>query len=385
MLCAALLLAGAVRAEEPDAKPFELADEVVCKVNTETISKHQVEENMDEIVGKLMALRRSLEASGQWNAESQKEYEKQYNAAFREALRRVVRQRLMLQTAKVEPNARVDEAAFQKRLKEVLDRLRGQGLLGAKGMNQVEVEKRLREGMLVDNWWGGQFGTVLEQPSKREVRKYYQDNINRFYRPAGVMVRLIRIDGITTNKLTGQKAVRRDAREVAERLREDLQNFSGNFAEVAKANSDDDETKARGGLIMAGKNDPYFNPEGYSTKLAGVLRGMEPGQISPVFEFGKSSYAFVKLEGRREAGPAPLEGMLYEETFKTLLRQKARKQENEWFRKALSKSLVVKVVNAVPEVIPVEFFFEEETEPRPTQTPEPAEPAKAEAEPQKKA
>jgi len=357
---------------------------VVCKVNTETISKHQVEENMDEIVGKLTALRRQLEANGQWNAQAQKEYEQQYNGAFREALRRVVRQRLMVQYAKAEPNAKVDEQAYQKRLREMLDKLRGQGLLGAKGLTPVEVERRLREGMLVDNWWGGRFGTVLEQPSKREVQKYYQENINRFDRPAGVMVRIVRIDGITTNKLTGQKAVRRDAREVAEKLREDLHSFGGNFAEVAKASSDDEETKVRGGLIMVGKNDPYFNPEGYSAQLANVLRGMEPGQISTVFELGKSSYAFVRLEGRREAGPAPLEGALWDETFKTLLRQKARKQENEWFRKAVSKSLVVKVVNAVPEVIPVDFFFEEETELQRAQAPGPAEPGKAEAEPKKK-
>ena len=71
---------------------------------------------------------------------------------------------------------------------------------------------------------------------------------------------------------------------------------------------------------------------------------------------GRSSYAVVKLEGRREAEPAPLEGELYDETYSELPRQKARKREDAWFRKALSKSLVVHVVEAVPKALPVEFF-----------------------------
>ena len=245
----------------------------------------------------------------------------------------------------------------------MLDYLRERHLTGTKGYTVAEVEKSVREDMLIQAFRMNQFADL---PTRPEVQKYYQDNIVRFFRPAGVMVRLLRIDGVKTDPLTGQRVVRKDARGRAEKLREDLQNFGGNFAEMAKANSDDEETKARGGLILVDKNDPYFNPEGYSTQLAEVLRGMEPGQISPIFEMGTSSYAVVKLEGRREAGPAPLEGELYEEIYRALSNQKARKREDAWFRKALSKSLVVLVVNAVPRALPVEFFFEDDTEtPRP--------------------
>jgi len=377
-LCGALALAGTLRALEIDATPWGLNDEVVCKVNTETISKHQVEE--DEVISLLISRKAQLEASGQWNADAQKFYEHEYNKAFRTSLRRVVRQRLMLQYAKADPAVKVDEPAFQKKLKETLDLFRRQGLLSAKGITATEVEKRVRESMLAENWRWGQFGTVIEQPREFEVKKYYQENINRFTRPAGVMVRIIRIDGITTNKLTGQRTARREAEEVAKRLHDDLEAYSANFAEVAKANSDDEETKGRGGLIMVDKNDPYFNPEGYSPEVANILRGMEPGQISRVFDL-KASYAFVKLEGRRVAGPAPLEGALHEEILRSLLGQKMRKLEDAWFRKALSKSLVVKVVNAVEEVIPADFFFEEENEPAKAQE---AGPTKAEAEPKKK-
>ncbi|MGD0091796.1 MAG: peptidyl-prolyl cis-trans isomerase [Planctomycetota bacterium] len=374
LLSGALTLAGNSenRADEVEVKPYELAEEVVCKVNTETISKRQVEENMDEIMLRLTAYKRALEAGGQWDARAQKEYDAQYSGAFREALRRVVRQRLMLQYAKEDKYVKIEEPEFQKRLKETLDRLRAQKLLNAKGFTEAEVEKHVRDAMLVEMWTGVQFG--LNAPGRPEVRRYYHDNLARFARPAGVMVRIIVIHSVKNDKLLDKRVPQPDAREKAEKLREDLRAFGGSFAEAAKAYSDDEETKGRGGLILA-KDDPYFNPESYRSELAGVLRGMEVGQISPVFELGKAGFAFVKLEGRREAGPAPLEGPLYNELYNTLRKQKSHNQEDEWFHKALARSLIELRVEGVAKTLPVEFFFEEE--PGPAK----AEPAKAEPAP----
>lgn len=358
-LCVSLALASLLRGEDQEAGALTLDNEVVCRVNTEAISKRQVEERMEDIMLKLAAWRRPLEAAGQWNADAQKRYDEMYIPAFRESLRRVVRERLMLQDARKDQFLKLDERQCEKRLKETLERLRSQGLLGAKGFTVAEVEKRLHDSLLLDTFHGAHFGTMLDQPSRPEVQKYYRENLTRFYRPAGVKVRLISIDGIVVNKLTRQR-IAQDARKEAERLREDLVSYAANFAEVAKVHSNDEDSKARGGLIMVHPTDPYLNPGGYSTQLAAVLRDMKVGEISPVFDFGKSSCAFVLLEGRREAGPAPLEGEVYDEIFRTLLEQKTRKQRDEWFRKALAQSLVVHVVDGVPKTLPVEFFFEEE-------------------------
>jgi len=380
VVAAAWLLACATAAhgEELEIKPFALANEVVCRVNTEAVSKGHVEERMEEIVAKLREWKRQVEAAGQWNDELEKEYDKMYVPAFRDALRRVVRERLMLQYARNDPQIKMDDRLFEKRMKDTLERLKSQGLLGPKGFTVAEVEKRVRENILLDIFKWGQFGTVLDQPTKPEIRRYYQDNITRFHRPAGVKVRIIRIDTILTNKLTGQKTVRKNARELADRLREDAVSFSGSFAEMAKQHSDDEETKARGGLIQTDPKDPFLDPESYNPLLANVLRPMKVGECSPVFEFGKSGYAFVWLEARREAGPAPLEGDLHEEISRTLWEQKRRKQEDQWFRKALGKALVEHVVDQVSKPIPMGFFFEDE-EPKKDET-TPPQPGKAGAE-----
>ena len=111
-LSGVLALAGAGRAEEFNVKPLELSDEVACRVNTESISNRQIEDNMGEVVQKLADLKRALEANGQWDERGQQDYYKRYNLAYREALRRVVRQRLMLQSAKADQFVKVDEASL---------------------------------------------------------------------------------------------------------------------------------------------------------------------------------------------------------------------------------------------------------------------------------
>ncbi|MCY3023369.1 MAG: peptidylprolyl isomerase [Planctomycetota bacterium] len=381
----AVALARPSYAEQTEQVTFDLADEVVCRLNTEAISKRQVEERMDQIIDKLVGWKHSLEAAGQWNVEMRKKYDELYIPPFRDALRRVVRERLMLQYAKADPNIKVDQRQYERHLKETLDKLRAQGLLNSKNFTLGEVEKRVRDNMLLEAFRWSNFSTVTELPSRPEVRKYYQDNVNRYQRPAGIKVRIIRIDRIVTSKLTGERTTQKDAYQLAKKLRDDVKSYSGKFEETAMMYSNDEETKANGGLIILNPKDHYFNPEGYNAKLAEALRGLEVGDISDVFELGEKSYAFVKLEDKREAGPAPLDGDLYEEIYKTLSQQKTRKEEDVWFRKALSKSLVVHVVEGVEKPLPVEFFFleqKDETATEPGKAPAPQ--AKTEATPKGK-
>jgi hypothetical protein len=351
----ALLAAASLPAEEPQV--FDLDNEVVCRVNTEAVSKRQVEERMEEVAIRLYEFRKQQEKAGLWNKETEDKWNEMYIPEFRTALRRVVRERMMLQYAKIEKTP-IDERAYEKRVKDTVDRLKSAGVFGVKekGYTMGEVQKRVRENMLLDNF-RYQFSDILQQPSRPEVQRFYEENIRRYQRKAGVKVRIIRIDRFLTNKLTGRQTVREDSHELAEKLREDIIQYGASFKEVARVHSDDEESKKRDGLIQIDPKDEYIDIESYNRQIADSIRGLKPGEISKVFELLQTSWAFVMLEAKREAGPAPLEGDLFEEIYQTLSRQKTQKKEDEWFRKALSKSLVVHVVEAVPKTLPIEFFF----------------------------
>jgi hypothetical protein len=352
-----------VHAEEGEPpKYFNLSDEVVCRINTEAVSKRQVEEQMAEVGLRLAAFRHEQEKNGLWNDETEKKWNEMYIPEFRNALRDVVRERMMLQHFKADAHMSVDEHAYEKRVNETVSRLKHAGVFGGKGYSMGEVRKRVLEKMQIDTF-RYRFQDALVQPSRPEVNKYYQENINRYQRKAGAKVRLIRIDRFVKNKLTGRQQVRENAYEEAVRLREDIEKWGAKFEEVARQHNNDEALKASGGLIIVDPKDPYFDPETYSPQLANALRGLKLNEVSKVFEYLQTSWAFAMVEDVREAGPAPLDGQLYDEIYRTLMGQKSRKNEDDWFRKALSKSLVVHVVDAVPKTLPVEFFFPDEKPP----------------------
>jgi parvulin-like peptidyl-prolyl isomerase len=352
-------------AEQAPAPVLDVSNEVVCRVNTHSISKAHVEERMGAVAFRLYAMRRQLELNGQWNEDSRKKWDELYIEPFRDALRVVIRERLLLQNA-IEAKVTVDEVYLSKRVRETVERLKADGLLNSRGFTIGEIQRRLREQALSDTFRAQHISNFLDNPSRPEVREYYEKNLARFQRNAGMKLRLIRVDRFVTNKLTGQTSLRADALEQAERLREDIVRYSADFKEVAKQHSDDPDSRERGGLLLLDPKDPYIDPETYNAQLARALRGLKKNDVTKVFELGQTSWAFAWIEDIREPGPAPLEGELYDEIYRTLLQQKNRKNEDAWFRKALSRALIVHVVSGKEIELPVEFFFpDEQPQPRP--------------------
>lgn len=353
-----LTLAGSVAAAS-DGSVLDLYDEVVCRVNTEAISKRQVEDRMEMIAAKLYGWRKQLESAGQWNDESRKKWDELYIPPFRDALRNTIKERLMLQYAK-ELKVPVDEIAYNKQVLDTVAQLKKDGMFGVNGFGLGEVQKRIREQTLLRTFRSIHVVNFLDAPNRPEVIRYYNDNIARYQRKAGMKVRLIRVDRFVTNKLSGKTSVRENSYEQAQGLVEEIVTYKAVFAEVAKQHSDDEESRARGGLLMLDPKDPFIDPESYNAQLAKALRGVKKGEVTKVFELGQTSWAFAYIEDTREAGPAPLEGELYEEIFRALQQLKSKKKEDEWMRKAISKSLIVHVVHGTPQQLPVEFFFPED-------------------------
>jgi len=351
--------------QEPAAKPLEIDNGVAIRINTEAVSKRDIEARMGEVGDLLRRKRAEWEAAGQWNADVEKQWNDEYIPEFRNALRKVVRERMMLQAAR-EEKLSFDQKAYEKKCQSELKRLRSLPPEVAKRYTQNDIRTAVRERMLIDAF-RGKFCSILEQPTRREVEQYYKENLNRYQRPAGVKVRLIRIDRFVTNNLATPptQKLRENSYELAEERRKDIDEYGGSFTEMAKKYSDDPESRAREGLIRLNNKDDFIDAQAYSSQLANAIRGLPVKKASKVFEFGPSSWAIAWVDERREAGPAPLEGDLYEEIYESLFELKARLKEDAWFRKALSKNLVDHVVEGVSKPLPIEFFFPDDKEQSP--------------------
>ncbi|HYF47975.1 MAG TPA: hypothetical protein VEJ63_01115, partial [Planctomycetota bacterium] len=138
-----LVALGVFANDDGEMKQLRLRDEVVCRVNTEAISKLTVEERMGYIPIKIEAMRQNLEQSGQLTKETEAKLDEMYRGPFRDALRGVVRERLIQQAAKAE-KVQIDEKQFQKRYQGWIDKIRADGNLGQKGLTPADIQKKIR-------------------------------------------------------------------------------------------------------------------------------------------------------------------------------------------------------------------------------------------------
>ena len=330
---------------------IDIWDQRVAIVNTEAICKRDVEERMGGIAERLTAFKKEKQAAKMWTPEADAEWTRLYVESFRDSLRKIVRERLMLQYY-VREKLTIDEKSLQKRQSGYLKSLRDQGF---KGIDVAECQKHVKEAMMLEEF-RGKFDNAMEYPKKPEVEKYYQDNIDKYQRKAGVKIRVIRIDRVVMDKVTGAKVVRDNAYGMLEDIRRDIVDFGASFNEVAKAKTDDPDLKQTGGLVVGPNKDSYIVAEDYNKTLAAATRNLKIGEVSPLFEYGPG-YAIATVDDRRESGPEPLEGKMYEKIYNEMYESKRLRKEDEWFRATLAKTLVMQIVEGNAKPLPIEFFF----------------------------
>src|SRR6185295_6492462 len=111
--CLALFgLSAALSTFAADPIKIDIYDQRVAIVNTEAISKRDVELRMGGAAERLMAFKKEKQALNTWGPESETEWTRLYVESFRDALRRIVRERLMLQHFAIEKMT-IDDKAFQ--------------------------------------------------------------------------------------------------------------------------------------------------------------------------------------------------------------------------------------------------------------------------------
>lgn len=192
--------------------------------------------------------------------------------------------------------------------------------------------------------------TVLDLPKKPQIERYYAEHRERYVRPATVKLRILKVKG--DRKEAGGK----NAFGIAESLSKDVAEFGVNFEDLAREKSDDEETRQRGGLMLAPEGGPYIDPD-TNRILAPVVRKLGTGSLA---ERTSSPYALsdgwaiVFLEERRPAGPAPLDSALYDKVRETLVQEVVKRKEREWLLSALKRSLIL---DGLLKPIPLSFFF----------------------------
>ena len=358
LILASSLLALLTQGGEPKAIQVQVYDQIVAKVNSESVSKRDVEERMNGIAEKLYMFKSEKTALKQWDKDSETEWTHMYVEHFRPALQAVIRDRLKLQHFELEKMS-IDDKDFQKEYNKVLDDLRSKG---NKNFSPADVAKRVKENMKLEEF-SGKFNNATELPRKPEVERYYSENMDRYKRRAGVKVRVIRIDQTIVNKLTGVKKVRDNPYQVLEEIRRDIVEFGALFSEVARSKTDDPDLKETGGLILNADKDPFIIAEEYNKTLASEIRELKVGDVSRIFTYGTQGYAIAMIEERREAGYVPLEGKLFDQLYREVRQNKSRKKEDEWFRATLAKSLIMQVVEGSAKPLPIDFFFPDDKKP----------------------
>ncbi len=229
------------------ASPLQAEDAVVAKIGDREITAAEVRPYLDSLPA---ADRTALTAD---------------KAALTRFVRSILINRAVLQDA--------TEAGWDKKPQIVagLERLR----------DQYIVESYLAEvGQVPDDY-----------PSDDEVAKVYEAEKERLQLP-----KRYRVSQIFIAEDGDKEAARKRAQEIADTLKEE----PGEFAALAKRNSNDTASAARGG-DLGWLAEAEITPE-----IRTAVAGLSKGEISaPVA--GRSGFHILLLQDKREAGPAPLD------------------------------------------------------------------------------
>jgi len=146
------------------------------------------------------------------------------------------------------------------------------------------VEQEIRVKRLMDDIFH-----EIEKPSDEDVKKFYEDNIDRFTRPE--MVRASHIVK-RPNPEESPAKVRAEMQRILKKLKEDV-----DFEKIARQHSDCNDEGGDLGYFPRGQMVPAFED---------VVFAMEVGELSSVFEteFG---YHIAKLTDKKPAGPCKLD------------------------------------------------------------------------------
>lgn len=150
---------------------------------------------------------------------------------------------------------------------------------------------RLRDQYLVESYLAEVGKVPDDYPSDEEVQKVYAAEKESLQLP-----RRYRVSQIFIADDGDKEATRKRAQEIADTLKDE----PGEFAALAKRNSNDTASAARGG-DLGWLAEAEITPE-----IRTAVAGLSKGEISAGIA-GRSGFHILLLQDKREAGPAPLD------------------------------------------------------------------------------
>lgn len=261
----------------PDPAKFP---NVVARVNGADVTKGQL---MEEV-------RSFLQGAGQQGPPPV--------AFYHQVLDQMIGTRLLYEEAKVEGLAAAD-VDVDKRYQEVRAGFKGDDkafndLLTQRGLTVAALKAGIKENLSIEKLVTTKVLPGI-QVSDQAVKQFYDDHKAQMARPEQFKASHILI-GV---KKDAAPAEREAAKKKAEALLVQLKS-GGDFAKLAKENSDDPGSKEHGGEL------PWLEPGQTVPEFEKAAMALKPGELSSVVEtqFG---YHILKLGEHRAAGPVPLE------------------------------------------------------------------------------
>ena len=258
------------------------ATDIAVSVDGKVLKKSELEKHINETITKL---------KDKVPADKQKE--------LRENVKKQVVNTFIIRTLLANEIERRKIVASDEEIKRARDKIQA-GLppgkkidefLKEKGISQEEISFAVK----VEKFVNMEIGNKAK-PSQKEIAKFYKDNHEKFVEPESVHVRhiLVAIKKDDNDKVKAQK------KEKIENLRKQLLN-GGNFAELARANSDCPSKEAGGDLnfIKRGQTVKPFEDAAFS---------QEKNVIGPVIttEYG---YHILQVLDRKPAKKVALEAV----------------------------------------------------------------------------
>jgi parvulin-like peptidyl-prolyl isomerase len=178
--------------------------------------------------------------------------------------------------------SRMTQEQYQQRLKEL-------------GQTEEDLKQEIKRELAVQKLQEKVTATI-PAPSDAELQKYFEENRQALVAPRGVSLSDIIVDpqaNGATDDAVGAEAAARKAQEISTQLK-----GGGDFATVARARSEDQQSALQGGVIgffSESNLQRTFPPE-----VAARLFTMQPGQVTEPIQSGDGRWHLFKLDTKRE-------------------------------------------------------------------------------------
>lgn len=293
--------------------------EVAARVNDQAITKKEFEEASERNLSRYRNQGHQLQPN--------------IEARIRESvLRRMIEDKIIELKAK-ESQLTVTDEELNTKFTEQKARFRTdeafQDYLKRSQNTEAQMKDELKRNMLRDRLVEKMSGEIAV--TDEEVKKFYEENINRF--KDREQVKLSRI--VLRVPPTATEAERKKLKAKAADLGKQAKKPNADFAKLARDNSNGPEAAKGGdlGFLYRGRMQPEFDA---------VAFAMKPNEVSDVVET-KMGYEIIKVEERKEERVRPVEEVT--DTIRTsLLARKRNDKRREVLRDLKANAKVEQII-----------------------------------------